>query len=80
MGINFCGGVSRGSGDIIKYVVVCSGILYVLLLHRTMYISNSQVRPNHTSQQQNLYLKTTYELQSIFLFWHDLLSMLPCLD
>ena len=30
-GIKFCGGVSRGSRDIIKNVVVCSGILHVLL-------------------------------------------------
>ena len=29
--IKFFGGVSRGSGDIIKYVVVCSGILCALL-------------------------------------------------
>jgi len=42
--MKFCGGVSRGSGDII-HVVVCSGILYALLLYRTMYICNSQV--NH---------------------------------
>ena len=33
MAIKFCGGVSRGLGDIIKYVVVCSGILCVLLLY-----------------------------------------------
>ena len=31
MVINFCGGVSKGSGDIIIYVVVCSGILCELL-------------------------------------------------
>jgi len=36
MMIKFSGGVSRDSGDIIEYVVVCSGILYALLLLVTM--------------------------------------------
>ena len=31
--IKFCGGISRGSGDIIRYVVVGSGILCVFLLY-----------------------------------------------